>query len=125
MFTPRWPARLSPNTSSSVLVPAKEGVFALTPLGETFAEASVLARKSIFGVRIRRLPVFQWLIAQLKEREDNRLSVDTLREALGRDVLPEEVEPQLNIIVDWGRYAEIFAYDDNTEMIYLEPGSAA
>src|SRR6266850_8049352 len=77
------------------------------------------------GVRIRRLPVFQWIIAQLKEREDNRLSVDTLREALGRDVLPEEVEPQLNIIVDWGRYAEIFAYDDNTEMIYLEPGSAA
>jgi len=102
-----------------------QGDIALTPLGETFAEASVLARKSIFGVRIRRLPVFQWLIAQLKEREDNRLSVDTLREALGRDVLPEEVEPQLNIIVDWGRYAEIFAYDDNTEMIYLEPGSAA
>ncbi len=101
-----------------------QGDIALTPLGETFAEASVLARKSIFGVRIRRLPVFQWLIAQLKEREDNRLSVDTLREALGRDVLPEEVEPQLNIIVDWGRYAEIFAYDDNTEMIYLEPGSA-
>jgi len=102
-----------------------QGDIALTPLGETFAEASVLARKSIFGVRIRRLPVFQWLIAQLKEREDNRLSVDTLREALGRDVLPEEVEPQLNIIVDWGRYAEIFAYDDNTEMIYLEPASAA
>ena len=102
-----------------------QGDIALTPLGETFAEASVLARKSIFGVRIRRLPVFQWLVAQLKEREDNRLSVDTLREALGRDVLPEEVEPQLNIIVDWGRYAEIFAYDDNTEMIYLEPGSAA
>ncbi len=101
-----------------------QGDIALTPLGETFAEASVLARKSIFGVRIRRLPVFQWLIAQLKEREDNRLSVDTLREALGRDVLPEEVEPQLNIIVDWGRYAEIFAYDDNTEMIYLEPASA-
>ena len=101
-----------------------QGDIALTPLGETFAEASVLARKSIFGVRIRRLPVFQWLIAQLKEREDNRLSVDTLREALGRDVLPEEVDPQLNIIVDWGRYAEIFAYDDNTEMIYLEPASA-
>jgi NitT/TauT family transport system ATP-binding protein len=101
------------------------GDIALTPLGETFAEASVLARKSIFGVRIRRLPVFQWLVALLREAEENRLSVETVREALGREFLPEEVEPQMNIIVDWGRYAEIFAYDDNTEMIYLEPGGGA
>jgi NitT/TauT family transport system ATP-binding protein len=101
------------------------GDIALTPLGETFAEASVLARKSIFGVRIRRLPVFQWLVALLREAEENRLSVETVREALGREFLPEEVEPQMSIIVDWGRYAEIFAYDDNTEMIYLEPGGGS
>jgi NitT/TauT family transport system ATP-binding protein len=99
------------------------GDIALTPLGETFAEASVLARKSIFGVRIRRLPLFQWLVSQLREAEEHRLSVHTVREALGNEFPPEEVEPQLNIIVDWGRYAEIFAYDDNTEMIYLELGS--
>ena len=101
------------------------GDIALTPLGETFAEASVLARKSIFGVRLRRLPVVQWLVALLREAEENRLSVETVRESLGREFLPEEVEPQLSIIVDWGRYAEIFAYDDNTEMIYLEPGGGA
>jgi NitT/TauT family transport system ATP-binding protein len=98
-----------------------QGDIALTPLGETFAEGSVLARKSIFSVRIRRLPVFQWLVAQLKQAEDNRLSVNTVHEALGEHFLPEEVDPQLSILVDWGRYAEIFAYDDNTEMIYLEP----
>ena len=102
-----------------------QGDIALTPLGETFAEASMLARKSIFGVRIRRLPVFQWLVAQLREAEENRLSVDTVREALAAHFLPEELEPQLSIIVDWGRYAEIFAYDDNTEMIYLEPASSS
>jgi NitT/TauT family transport system ATP-binding protein len=100
-----------------------QGDIMLTPLGETFAEASVLARKSIFGVRIRRLPVFQWLVTQLREAEENRLSVDTVRDALGAYFLPEELEPQMNIIVDWGRYAEIFAYDDNTEMIYLEPAA--
>jgi NitT/TauT family transport system ATP-binding protein len=101
-----------------------QGDIALTPLGETFAEASVLARKSIFGVRIRRLPVFQWLVEQLKKAEDNRLSVHTVHDALGEHFLSEEVDPQLSILVDWGRYAEIFAYDDNTEMIYLEPTTA-
>jgi NitT/TauT family transport system ATP-binding protein len=99
------------------------GDIMLTPLGETFVEASVIARKSIFGVRIRRIPLFQWLVSQLREAEENRLSVNTVREALGNEFPPEEVDPQLNIVVDWGRYAEIFAYDDNTEMIYLEPGS--
>jgi NitT/TauT family transport system ATP-binding protein len=98
-----------------------QGDIALTPLGETFAEASVLARKSIFSVRIRRLPIFQWLVGQVRGAEDNRLSVNTVHDALGEHFLSEEVDPQISILVDWGRYAEIFAYDDNTEMIYLEP----
>ena len=100
-----------------------QGDIALTPLGETFAEASVLARKSIFGVRIRRLPIFQWLVAQLRDAEENRMSVKKVREALEAHFLPEELDPQLSILVDWGRYAEIFAYDDNTEMFYLEPAT--
>src|SRR5207247_7447688 len=79
-----------------------QGDIALTPLGETFAEANVLARKSIFGVRIRRLPVFQWLVAQLKDAEENRLAVDTVREALAAHFLSEEIEPQLNILVHFG-----------------------
>ncbi len=33
-----------------------QGDITLTPLGETFAEASILARKEIFATRIRRLP---------------------------------------------------------------------
>jgi NitT/TauT family transport system ATP-binding protein len=100
------------------------GDIALTPLGETFAEASVLARKSIFAVRIRRLPIFQWLVGKLREASENRLPVDAVRDALAREFLPEEVQVQLDILVDWGRYAEMFAYDDNTEMIFLEPSAA-
>ena len=46
--------------------------------------------------------------------------MQTVRDEFGREFLPEEVEPQMSITVDWGRYAELLAYDDNTEMIYLE-----
>jgi NitT/TauT family transport system ATP-binding protein len=100
-----------------------EGDITLTSLGETFSEAGVLARKEIFGVRIRRLPVFEWLINQLKAADENQMSWDTVREALEQEFLPEEVERQMNIAVDWGRYSEILAYDDNKEMIYLEPAA--
>src|SRR3989454_4322613 len=74
-----------------------QGDITLTPLGETFAEASVLARKSIFGVRIRRLPVFQWLMARLKEGDEKRISLQTVRDEFGHEFLPEEVEPQMSI----------------------------
>jgi NitT/TauT family transport system ATP-binding protein len=96
------------------------GDITLTPLGETFAEASVLARKQIFAVRIRRLPLFQWLLGKLAGAEDNQIRLDSLREALEEEFLPEEVEPQTNIAVEWGRFAELIGYDDNKEMISLE-----
>ena len=43
-----------------------QGDISLTPLGETFAEASILARKEIFATRIRRLPFVRWLLALLR-----------------------------------------------------------
>ncbi|MCX8062782.1 MAG: nitrate/sulfonate/bicarbonate ABC transporter ATP-binding protein, partial [Anaerolineales bacterium] len=42
-----------------------KGDITLTPLGETFAEASILARKEIFATRIRRLPLMRWLLTML------------------------------------------------------------
>jgi hypothetical protein len=31
----------------------------------------------------------------------------------------------MDVAVDWGRYAELLAYDDTKEMLYLEPAGAA
>jgi NitT/TauT family transport system ATP-binding protein len=35
-------------------------------------------------------------------------------------VSEEEAERVLKVVIDWGRYAEIFAYDDNSGMLSLE-----
>jgi NitT/TauT family transport system ATP-binding protein len=43
----------------------EKGDIDLTPLGETFAEASILARKEIFATRIRRLRLVRWLTTTL------------------------------------------------------------
>jgi len=98
-----------------------EGDITLTPLGETFAEASILARKEIFATRIRRLPVFRWLINLLRAASQHRLEWEVVRASLELEFPPEEAERQLETIVQWGRYAEILSYDDSSEMIYLEP----
>lgn len=99
----------------------QKGDVALTPLGETFADASILARKNIFAVRIRRLPIIKWLINLLRATENRQLGWDVVRAALSLEFPPDEAERQLDAIVDWGRYAEILAYDDSRALITLEP----
>lgn len=98
-----------------------QGDLILTPLGETFAEASILARKEIFAARIRRLPLFKWLTAMLSAAENRQLTWEVVQKALELEFPPEEAERQLETAVGWGRYAEILAYEDNREVIYLEP----
>jgi NitT/TauT family transport system ATP-binding protein len=100
-----------------------QGDITLTPLGETFAEASILARKEIFATRIRRLPLFKWLLALLKATEKNQLEWDVVHLALELEFPPEEAERQLETIINWGRYAELLAYDDDSEIIFLEAGT--
>lgn len=97
-----------------------KGDIILTPLGETFAEASILARKEIFATRIRRLPIFRWLLSMLSVAEGRRLKWDIVLRALELEFPPAEAEKQLETIVNWGRYAEVIAYDDATETIFLE-----
>jgi NitT/TauT family transport system ATP-binding protein len=102
----------------------ERGDITLTPLGETFAEASILARKEIFATRFRRVPIVRWLIDMLRASERQQLKWDVVRTALELEFPAEEAQRQLETVVNWGRYAEILAYDDDTETIYLEPGVA-
>lgn len=102
-----------------------KGDITLTPLGETFAEASILARKEIFRTRIRRLPLFKWLLALLQAAAGQRLQREVVKTALELEFLPDEAERQLETIINWGRYAELLAYDDSDERIYLEPALPA
>lgn len=97
-----------------------QGDITLTPLGETFAEASILARKDIFATRIRRLPMFRWLAAMLRAAEQHRLGKEVIITALELDFTPEEAASQVEVAINWGRYAEVLAYDDTSTTLYLE-----
>jgi NitT/TauT family transport system ATP-binding protein len=116
--------RLSETAELVGFATISQGDIALTPLGETFAEASILARKEIFATRIRRLPFIKWLLALLRASDRQQLQRDVLKTALELEFPPEEAERQLEIIANWGRYAELLAYDDDDDIFYLEqPGA--
>ncbi len=102
----------------------EKGDITLSPLGETFAEASILARKEIFASRIRRLPIFKWLLTMLQAAGKRQLQWDVIQTALELEFPPQEAERQVETMVNWGRYAEMIVYDDDDATIYLEMGSA-
>ncbi len=96
-----------------------QGDITLTPLGEAFAEASIQARKEIFATRLRRVPLFRWLLALLRTASHQRLERESVKTALEQDFPLDEADRQLATAVDWGRYAEMVAYDDDGEVFYL------
>ncbi len=96
------------------------GDISVTPLGETYAEASITARKEIFASRVKRIPMFKWLLNMLKRAANHEIERNILLSALELEFLPQEAEDQIDILMNWGRYAEIFVYDDQTESIFLE-----
>ncbi|MGB9593983.1 MAG: nitrate/sulfonate/bicarbonate ABC transporter ATP-binding protein, partial [Anaerolineae bacterium] len=82
-----------------------KGDIMLTPLGETFAEAGILARKEIFRTRIRRLPLFKWLLNMLRAASGQRLQSEIVKTALELEFPPDEAARQLETAINWGRYA--------------------
>lgn len=97
------------------------GDITLTPLGETFAEASILGRKAIFAARLRRVPLFRWLLAMLNASQRRQLDHGVVMTALELEFPQNEAERQVEIAIHWGRYAEVLAYDDAEKSFYLEP----
>lgn len=97
-----------------------KGDIELTPLGQTFAEASILARKEIFATRVRRLPMMRWLLNMLRAADKHQLKWEVIETALSLEFPPDVARSQIETLIHWGRYAELLSYDDDEEVISLE-----
>lgn len=96
-----------------------EGDIQLTPLGEAFGEASILTRKELFAQRARRLPMMQWMMQMLEATPDRELPWKLFHTALLPEFPNDLAEHQLDVAIDWGRYAELIDYNDRDETISL------
>lgn len=98
-----------------------KGTLALSPAGRLFANADILERKKIFATHLTHyVPLARHIRRILDERPGHHASKQRFLNELEDFLSEDEAERVLRIIIDWGRYAEIFAYDNNTEMLSLE-----
>jgi NitT/TauT family transport system ATP-binding protein len=100
-------------------VHVEEGDLLLTPLGRAYADASVLGRKEMLAGRILRLPVISWIFETLRQDDDQRVAKQYFLDKLQPD-FHDRTEKQLDRAINWGRFAELFAFDDDTNELYLE-----
>ena len=93
--------------------------------GKGFVEADILRRKEIFGEHLlQRVPLAAHIRHVLDERAGSRAPDSRFLRELEEFFTEDEARRVLDTITDWGRYAEIFAYDARTGVFSLENPSA-
>jgi NitT/TauT family transport system ATP-binding protein len=99
----------------------EEGDVFLTAVGKRFTAADVLARKEIFRQLARvRIQLIRQIARRLEEATEHRFDDEEILRSLERYFSPDEARRQLDTAIDWGRYAELFAYDDSAAEFYVE-----
>lgn len=102
-------------------VRVSKGDIELTEAGLAFGQADILQRKKIFAQHLLNyVPLAHYIRRILDERPEHHASEERFISEL-EDYLSEGAAQEvLRIVIEWGRYAEIFAYDYNTGQLSLE-----
>ncbi len=99
----------------------EEGDIKLTPAGSRFSDLETDARKKLFGDHLLAyLPLAARIKAVLEERPSHTARATRFLEELEDHMSEEYAEQTLKSVITWGRYGEVFAYDETSETLSLE-----
>jgi NitT/TauT family transport system ATP-binding protein len=93
----------------------------LTPAGKAFSDAEMDDRKELFRDHLlRNVPLAAHIQKVLQERPNHRAPASRFLTELEDHMSEEWANDTLERLINWGRYAELFAYDYDTETFRLE-----
>ena len=97
------------------------GDIKLTDMGRQFVEADLDLRKRLFGQQLLAyVPIVALIRRVLDERPTHKAPYRRFSEEL-EDVMSEEyADGTLDAAINWGRFAELFAYDEQSQTFSLE-----
>lgn len=99
----------------------KTGDIYLTEPGHTFANMDVDERKYLFGRHlIKYIPLAALIKRVLEERTLHQAPFTRFSFELEDFMTEEYAAETLRAIIDWGRYAELFAYDEQSNNFNLD-----
>ena len=99
----------------------EEGDITLAEDGRRFVAADTDDRKRLFATALTAyVPLARMVRQVLDERWNHRASAVRFRDELEDNMSPEYAEDTLRTLIGWGRYAELFSYDEEAEQFSLE-----
>ncbi|MEW6057506.1 MAG: nitrate/sulfonate/bicarbonate ABC transporter ATP-binding protein [Bdellovibrionota bacterium] len=103
-------------------VDTPKNAIVLTEFGKRFIQGDVNVRKRILHEALKQLKLAQLLEQKLRAAENFTLTYEAVLEHVSEWLPSENGATVLDTLIQWGRYGELFGYNDDTKEIYLDVG---
>ncbi len=92
----------------------EEGDAVITPEGRAYAESEILQQKELFRTAaLNHVLLLRQITRALANKSDHSVSEEFFLDMLDEQFSDDECERQLATAINWGRYAELFDWDDS------------
>ncbi|WP_405494749.1 nitrate/sulfonate/bicarbonate ABC transporter ATP-binding protein [Nocardia sp. NBC_00511] len=96
----------------------------LTNVGSNFTHADIQASKRIFAQQARqRAPLVRTVCSALIGSGNQSVRADFILDLLQRGFSDDDARRQLELAIEWGRYAELYDYDTDSGRITADPAA--
>jgi len=107
------------------LVDTPKQTVILTEFGKRFVEGDMNTRKGMLHDLFGGLRIVQQVGELLKQSETLRLPVEVIEQKVAEWLPNENPQSVLNVLISWGRFSEVFGYNDDAKELYLDVGQEA
>ncbi|MBD2186160.1 ABC transporter ATP-binding protein [Aerosakkonema funiforme] len=103
------------------MVQIAEGDISLTSVGQQFIAGGIDERKQIMRSQmLDRIRLVQQITNFLQAKRNHRIPEELVLDILEKYFSTQEAQQQLKTAIDWGRYAELYIYNEPAGEIFLE-----
>jgi len=104
------------------LVDTPKQTVILTESGRRLVEGDVNVRKGMLHHIFGSLRIVQQVIELLKQSETLRLPVEIIEQTVATWIPNENPKNVVSVLISWGRFSEVFGYNDDAKELYLDVG---
>ncbi|MBI5139571.1 AAA-associated domain-containing protein [Candidatus Nomurabacteria bacterium] len=104
------------------LVNTPGGDVVIEVLGEKLSRSRINTKKSVIKEQMQKIKWIQNIIEHLKTKDNCQTTREQFLQKLSELNPDENSEQTFDTLVNWGRYAELFGYNDDTQIFYLDLG---
>jgi len=104
------------------LVDTPRQTVVLTASGKLFVEGDINVRKGMLHELFSKLRIVLQVTELLKQSETLRLHVEVIEQKVAEWLPNENPENVVEVLISWGRFSEVFGYNDDAKELYLDVG---